>query len=84
MSEPPAGRVRPVAYPPAEHAPTPAHPRTHATHTLDINSPRLSSFGKKTTEFAETPGFVPYSEMSTSKEKVLLKGVWFGTVEKDA
>ena len=25
----------------AEHAPTPAHPRTHATHTLDINSPRL-------------------------------------------
>ena len=41
-------RVRPGRLTPsAEHAPTPAHPRTRATHKVNINSPRLSSFGKK-------------------------------------
>ena len=41
-------RVRPGRLPPsAEHAPTPAHPPTCTLHTVDINSPRLSSFGKK-------------------------------------
>ena len=33
--------------PSAEHAPTPAHPRTCTLHTVDINRPRLSSFGEK-------------------------------------
>ena len=37
---------RPPPTPSAEHAPTPAHPRTPA-HLLDINNPDMSSFGKK-------------------------------------
>ena len=38
-SRPPAGSS-PSPTLSAEHAPTPAHPRTRATHAVDINSPR--------------------------------------------
>ena len=46
-SEPPAGGSGRVAYPSAGHAPTPTHPLTYTLHTVDINTLRLSSFGKK-------------------------------------
>ena len=39
----PAGRLHNSA----EHAATPAHPPPCTLHTVDINSPRLSSFGGK-------------------------------------
>ena len=48
-------RIRPGRLPPsAEHAPTLAHPRTCTLHTAYINSPRLSSFGKKESKHKKT------------------------------
>ena len=45
--EPPAGGSGRAAYPLRRaHASTPAHPPTCTLHTVDINPPRFSSFGK--------------------------------------
>ena len=69
--EPPASGSGQVAYPSAEHAATPTHPPTCTLHTVDINSPKLISFGEKKREIIDFEGPGGTGELPALPEVIL-------------